>query len=171
MSFLPKFKWYEGDTLKFSLAMNSPLISEQIANHDFKANTIDDNVNFINGIYIASAKLASLFSSKFKKKSGPKKEKPKKSKWFTEECKKAKLHLRQLSRLLCNPLNQFSRYLNEQYFFAQKRYRSLCKRTKSLFIASAFKSLESLRSSNPSKFWEIYHGIVGVDTHNTLTMF
>ena len=97
-------------------------------------------------------------NSNFKKKERPHR------KWFNDDLHYMKNELRSMASKLNSKEFQFDIQLQEHYFTYRKKFKSVCKTSKSAFMKNLYNQLDALKNSNPKKFWEIYKDIIGVET-------
>ena len=123
---------------------------------------VDDVMDKLQSVFLvaahASAKVKRPPRARLKNK---KKHPPRR--WFNDDCHEMKSKLQSLASKLNSNEHRFDSKLQECYFSLRKRFKSLCRMSKSVYLRNLYSQLDSMKNSDPKRFWNIYNDIVGIE--------
>ena len=120
---------------------------------DYTQGSIDEWTTQFNNLVLNNARVS--FPTKNTKK--PQKRVTKTTKWYTEECNKAKQQLRRtLNKMRKRP---YDRNLQDRYLAHRKEYKKVCRRAEATLRASMVEKL--LNENDPKSFWKMIDKMKG----------
>ncbi len=156
-----KFKWQEGDDIKFRTALYNPTCQGLISKfNDIELNSISSSeaVESVNNILLTAAKEAHIRQSGNK---GKKTRKRSNKKWYDRDCYLMLKDVRKLAtKLRTRP---YDMALLGRYRVLKKRYKHLLKKKKSCYKQNIMKRFEQLRENDPQSFWKLFGQLRDLD--------